>query len=188
MMRRATRTAILCAAMLTAACTDHDMVDLPRKETSIVISDREYTPTRLLWSDVEIVYPPDEAAEEGLSIRIMADGANVTAEMPMRLVGSRIDLASRDRNPRPDNGVYFTFHISARAVAGDQNQPPGLFCRIVSWGTDDELDSGFIPYGGSLTVTRGETEGEWTVEWMLTDRTNGKTVSTGYVKNIFEKT
>ena len=187
-MQRLFHTTILCAAMLAAsACTDHEIVDLPQKENSIIISGREYTANRLLWGPVEIVYPPDEATEDGLSIRIMADGANITAEMPMRLVGSRIDLASRDRNPRPDDGVYFTFHLSARAIAGEQSQPPGLLCRILSWGTDDERDTGVIPYGGFLTVTRGEAEGEWIVEWELTDRTNGNTVSTGYVKNIFEK-
>ncbi len=168
------------------ACTDHQIVELPQKDNSIVISGREYTANRLLWSEVEIIYPPDEAAEEGLSIRIMADGATITAEIPMRAVGSPIDLASRDRNPRPGTGVYFAFNLSVRALPGENSQPPGMLCRIMSWGDDEAPYTGII-YGGSLTITRGEAEGEWIVEWELTDRANGEIVSTGYVKNIFEK-
>ena len=168
------------------ACTDSTIVDLPQKENSIVISGRAYTATRLQWAPVEITYPPDEAAEDGLSIRIMADGATITAEMPIRLVGTRIDLTTRDQNPRPNQGTYFTFIVSARATAGEQSQPPGKFCRILSWGTNEERDTGFIPYGGWLTVTRGESGDEWTVEWELNDRADGTTISTGYVKNIFD--
>lgn len=187
MMRQAILTPILCAAALVAtACTDNTIVDLPEKETSITISGREYPPTRLLWSEVEIVYPPDEAAEEGLSIRIMADGANVAIEIPMRSLGSPIDLASRSLSPRPGQGVYFTFNLSRRALPDEDKQPPGLLCRIVSWGDDKDPYTG-VPYGGTLTVTRGGAEGEWIVEWQLTDRATGTTISAGYVKNIFEK-
>ncbi len=187
-------TTILCATLLaTAACTDNTIVELPSKKNSIVISGREYTPTRLLYGPLEITYPPDEAAESGVSIRLMAAGVTITAEMPMRLVGNRIDLASRERNPRPGEGIYFSFVVSARATPEELAQeppvnPPGTFCRILSWGTTEERDSGVIPYGGFLTLTRGQADGEWIVEWEIVELASEKSVSKGYVKNIFEKT
>ncbi len=192
-MRRLFHTTILLTAtLLVAACTDNTIVELPQRESSMVISGKKYTPTRLMCSPLEITYPPDEAAESGISIRIMADRATITAEMPMRLVGNRIDLAIRDRSPRPGEGIYFSMIVSARATPEELAQeppvnPPGTFCRILSWGTTEEHDSGFIPYGGFLIATPGSAEGEWIVEWEITDRTNGKTVSRGYLKNIFEK-
>ena len=171
---------LLCAALLATACTTTEIIENPGKKNSITIHGKEYAIERQLWDAIEIMYPPDQATEQGLSVRVMADGAVISADLPLRSVGSRIDLASRDASPSPGPAdFYFTFYISVRG----ENMP---YYRILSWGTDDEDTSG-IPYGGWFTLTRGEAEDEWIFEWELTDRSDGAIISTGYVKDVFER-
>lgn len=148
---------------------------MPGPSERVVIGGKIYAVERRLFDIYELSYPPDEVTEEGVAVRIMLDGAVVTADIPTRLLGQTIDLKSRDSSPDLD-GLFFAFHLSVRG--GD-----GLYCRVNSW--DTTFDSTNTHHGGRFTIARGDAANEWVFEWTVTDGT--RTVSEGHVEGIFEQ-
>ncbi len=166
-----------------AGCTQKELVDIPvdptPRENSVVIRDSLYAIEQLLCGAITIEYPDENfnvvATEEGIAIRVMTTGASITADIPQRLTGSRIDITSRDPSPDPE-GIYYTFYLSAR---GEER----LYCRVMSWDTSPN------PFGGWFSVHAGETPDEWVFEWEVTETTAGNEtaiVSTGYLAGTFD--
>ncbi|MDR2968343.1 MAG: hypothetical protein LBV32_01910 [Tannerellaceae bacterium] len=170
----------LCLALASCSPEEPPVPELVR-DNSVKVMGRELPIEQLLCKPRKIEYPKSNiapaASEDGISLTVMADGANVKIELPLRLIGEKIKfLPNVILNPNPTS-VYYTFHLSTR---GEE----AIYCRMLSWisGGDDDPHN---DYNGWFCVLHGDNPDEYVFEWELTDQ-NGKDVSTGYVAGAFE--
>jgi hypothetical protein len=172
--------AALAASVVLASCARNDEVSWPR-QSSVTIKGKTRPIERLLYQITDVVYPPDEAREDIVALRVTVEGAGVSVDLPLRLLGEKIDLSARDTSPRPGD-LYYTFYLSERS-GGEGEYGDWLYCAIRSWDTTSDRRSA---YGGRFSIDRGDEPGEWIFEWELTDDIDGKVVSTGYIDSIFD--
>ncbi len=175
MMRPLAITALLAAL---ASCTGEHKVESPPSPNSVTIGGSDYRIEELLYDTYDILYL-DEQEGPGIKVRVMADGATISADLPMSGVGTRIDLSSRDKTPVPGD-LYFTFYVSADQV--DEEEYGRFYARIMSWSPDQG------PFKGWFSISPGEdpdSSDDLVFEWELTDG-NGAVLSKGYIDDHFE--
>ena len=176
MMRPLAITALLAAL---ASCTGEHKVESPPSPNSVTIGGSDYRIEELLYDTYDILYL-DEQEGPGIKVRVMADGATITADIPVSAIGERIDLSSRNPNPRPGS-LYYTFYVSVDQA--DDEDYGRLYVRIQSW-----ISSG-NRYGGWFSISPGDDPDNpagMVFEWELTGDGGATIVSKGYINDIFE--
>jgi hypothetical protein len=148
----------------------------------MTIRGKEFAVEKLLYETYEMEYL-DLAKEDIVSLTVMADGAGLSADIPVRLLGERILLTDRDAEPGID-GLFYTFFLSERDD-GDDEYGDWVYCRLRSWLPEDE-DDRYDDYAGWFAVRGSDKPSEWIVEWELIAGDNWATVSTGYIEGVFE--
>jgi hypothetical protein len=175
--------AVLAAfSCATGSCARKEILDIPQeppgepeKKDPIMIQGKTY-PIRQLLYDIEFREFSETLHEDGISVRILADGAGISADIPVSAMGRRIDLSSRDPNPGPGD-LFYTFYVS---VDQDEGEYGRLYVRVLSWDMEPN------PYRGWFSIDRYGDDSELTVEWELSGD-NGKTpLSDGHIKSAFE--
>ena len=178
-MTRVTAIALLCFTL--ASCTRHEIVPYdPEIKKLITIEGKSYPIEHLLYDIREFEYPDRDVVvvkEDGIIIRVMADGALITADLPLRYLGSEISLTSRNSSPGL-NSLYYTFYISVDQSAGEYGR---RYVRILSW------DTSANPYGGRFSITESDTPGKYIFDWEVTHKSDGTVISKGNIESVFER-
>lgn len=172
--------AAFAALFFFMGCTRTDDVSWEQpRQNSVTIKGKTFPVEDLLYETVEMEYL--DGKENLVALRVMCTGAGLSVDLPVRLLGTKIDLTARDTSP-DTGGLYYTFFLSERATE-EGEYGDWLYCAIRSWVVSSDRRSA---YGGWFTIYRGEEAGEWVLEWELTSNSDGEVVSTGYIDSIFE--
>ncbi len=179
-MKRALPITLLYLALFSGCtCGGGDTPPPLPPPNSVTIGDRDYPIERILYDTYDILYLNEEEGP-GIKVRVMADGATITADIPVSAIGERIDLSSRNPNPRPGS-LYYTFYVSVDQA--DDEDYGRLYVRIQSW-----ISSG-NRYGGWFSISPGDDPDNpagMVFEWELTGDGGATIVSKGYINDIFE--
>ncbi len=176
MMRPLAITALLAAL---ASCTGEHKVESPPSPNSVTIGGSDYRIEELLYDTYDILYL-DEQEGPGIKVRVMADGATISADLPMSGVGTRIDLSSRDKTPVPGDRLFLAgLRIPEGYKEGEYKDAERADKR---WSPDQG------PFKGWFSISPGEdpdSSDDLVFEWELTDG-NGAVLSKGYIDDHFE--